>query len=373
MANLHFLTGYPGFLGKRLLSRLLDVDRKARVAVLVQRRHLQDAKKDLFSLAPARANRVRLLEGDLVDMHLGLSGEEYRRLAADVSRIHHLAALSHPRSDRRAMDRVNVEGTVNVLDLARDAPNLVRLCHVSTVQVAGDRQGVIDEDELEEGQRFSNAYEETKFRAEVLVRKAMADLPITVFRPSTMIGDSRTGEVDRRGGPYYLAFQLVTSPLRVPLPLPGDGSFPLNVVPSNFVAEAILELSRNPAAVGKTFHLVDPNPMSARKVYEQIAEMAGRKPLRLSLPAKASAALLRLPMLERLIGKERATFDHLDRLVIYNCRNTLDLLDGSGIQCPPLHSYLARLVDFVQRQAAVERDSLRPSEPSPEDPLAPTE
>ncbi|HEY0840278.1 MAG TPA: epimerase, partial [Vulgatibacter sp.] len=192
----------------------------------------------------------------------------------------------------------------------------------------------------------------------------------TVYRPSTLIGDAGTGEIDRRGGPYSLAVQLVTSPLRIPLPLPGDGSFPLNVVPSNFVADAILELSRRPEAKGRTFHLVDPNPMSARKVYERIAEMAGRKPLRLGLPARASAALLRLPMLERLAGPHHLAYDHLNQLVIFNCRNTLELLDGTGIRCPPLDAYLDRLVGFVQRQAAEERASRLGADLAEEDPLA---
>ncbi|HEY0840421.1 MAG TPA: SDR family oxidoreductase, partial [Vulgatibacter sp.] len=170
MANVHFLTGYPGFLGSRLLARLLEVDRKSRVSVLVQGRFAKDARKALHALPAARASRVRILLGDVADMHLGLSGEEYRRLAAEVTHIHHLAAISRLDSDRQALERVNVGGTRNVLELGRDSPNLVRLGYVSTVQVAGDRQGVVDEDELAEGQRFRNGYEETKFRAEILAR-----------------------------------------------------------------------------------------------------------------------------------------------------------------------------------------------------------
>ncbi|AKU89784.1 SDR family oxidoreductase [Vulgatibacter incomptus] len=372
MTNVHFLTGWPGFLGRRLLERLLEVDRKSTVAVLVQPRFAKDAKKELLALPRPKSSRVRMLVGDIVDMHLGLSGDEYRSLTSEVTRIFHLAAASQLAADRRALERVNVVGTRNVLELAADSPNLVRFGHVSTVQVAGDRQGVVDEAELEEGQRFRNAYEETKFRAEVIVRKAMSDLPITVFRPSTIIGDSRTGEVDRLGGPYSLALQLVTSPLRVPVPLPGDGSFPLNVVPSDFVADAMLELARKPEAVGKTFHLVDPNPMSARKVYERIAEMAGRKPLRLGLSAKASAALFRLPVIERIVGGGRTNLDHLNQIVIFNCRNTLELLDGTGIRCPPLDAYLDRLVGRVRQQVAAERTARLP-EAAIDDPLAPAE
>lgn len=373
MANVHFLTGFPGFLARRLLRRLVERDRKARVWVLAQPRFAKAAKREILGLSPGQASRVKLLVGDVVDMHLGLSGEEYRRLAAEVGRIHHLAAVTELTADRREMEQVNVGGTANVLELGRDAANLVRLGHVSTVQVAGDRRGVIEEDELEEGQRFRNAYEETKYRAEVLVRRTMGELPISIFRPSTIIGDSRPGSSGTRGGPYDLALQWVKASQRLALPFPGDGSFPLNVVPSEFVVDAILELNRKPEAAGKTFHLVDPNPMAARKVFEQVAARAGRGALRPGLPAKASAVLLRLPMLERLLGKPGAAFEHLEQLAIYACRNTLELLDDTEVRCPPLHGYLDRLVSHVEKQAAAERALVQAMEPPVDDPLAPVE
>lgn len=370
MANLHFVTGYPGFIGKQLVSRLLERDRRARVVALVQPRFSRDARREVARLPEKAAARVELLIGDVADMHLGLSGEEYRRLAAEVTHVFHLAAISYLGVDRRSFERVNVDGVRNVLELARDAKKLVRLSHVSTVYVSGDRQGVIDEEELEEGQGFHNDYEESKFRGEVLMRKAMAELPITVFRPSTVIGDSRTGEIDRFDGPYYTAFELVTSPLRVPLPLPGDGSFPLNVVPSDFVVEAMIELAFREEARGRTFHLVDPNPMSARKVYEYVARRAGKRTPRTRLPARASVAILRLPFLEKLARPQRAAIEHLAQIVIYNCRNTLELLDGTGIRCPPLPSYLDKLLAFLEEQQRKRREA-RSRADLAEDPLAP--
>jgi len=372
MANVHFLTGFPGFLGRQLLLRLVERDRKARIWVLVQPRFVKAAKRELATYPQAAASRIRVLIGDVVDMHLGLAGDEYRRLAGEVKRIYHLAALSSLTSDRRQLEQTNVQGTAHVLELARDAPHLVRLGHVSTVQVAGDRRGVIEEDELEEGQRFRNAYEESKFRGELLARRAMEELPISVFRPSTVIGDSRTGSPGPKGGPYNLTLQLVTSALRSTLSFPGDGSFPLNVVPSDFVVDAILELSHKPEAAGKTFHLVDPNPMAARKVYERIAGRAGRRMPKPGPAAMASAALLRLPVLDRLLGRGSRSYDHLEQLAIYGCRNTLELLDDSRIRCPPLHSYLDRLVGYVEEKVAEQALIPRPEAPI-DDPLAPLE
>lgn len=366
--KLHFLTGYPGFIGKSLLHELLHAERRARVAVLVQPRFEADARADLAQLQPRDAARVEILLGDVGDMHLGLSGAEYRSIVENASQIYHLAGIRHLGVDRGTLERVNLEGTRNVLELAREARSLARLNHMSTVHVAGDRHGVIAEEELEEGQRFRNAYEATKFRAEVLVRKAMADVPISIFRPATVVGDSRTGKIDRLDGPYYLALLLVTSPLRVPLPLPGGGAFPFNVVPVDYVVRAILHLSKDPRAVGRTFHLVDPNPMSARKVYESIAQRAGKPMPRMGLPGRATSALLRLPVLEKLARPQRAAVEQVDQIAFYNSRNTDELLDGTGIRCPPLESYLDKLLAQVEQHVRRRREG-----PTVEDPLAPPE
>lgn len=373
MSSVAFVTGYPGFIGKRLVSRLLEQDRKARVRLLVQPKFSRDARRYLRGLPPKDAARAELLVGDIVDMHLGLSGDEYGALLEDVTEIFHLAAVSFLGVDRRTIERVNVDGTRNVLELARDARRLTRFLHVSTVHVAGDRQGVIAEDELDEHQRFRNAYEETKYRAELLVRRAMDRLPASIVRPSTVVGDSRTGEIDRFEGPYYLGFRLVTSPLRVPLPLPGDGSFPLNLVPVDFVVDATIALARDPRAAGRTFHLVDPNPMSARKVYDWIARRAHKRPPRAApgLLGRASAPLFRLPGLDKLARPERAAIEHLNQIAIYNCHNTLELLDGTGLRCPPLVSYLDRLVDFVETESKRRREEREASASDIEDPLAP--
>src|SRR5512139_1668709 len=164
------------------------------------------------------------------------------------------------------------------------------------------------------GQRFHNTYEETKLQAELLVRRAQADLPATIYRPSIVVGDSRTGEIDRFEGPYALAILLVASPLAVPLPLPGAGAAPLNVVPIDFVVEAAVSIARNPAAVGKTVHLVDPAPLSARHVYELIAARAGKRLPGVSVPSRAFDALLQLPVLERLSRPHRPAIAQVNHL-----------------------------------------------------------
>ena len=207
--------------------------------------------------------------------------------------------------------------------------------------------GVVCEDELDAHQSFRSDYEETKYQAEKLVRRASKDLPTVVFRPAIVVGDSNTGEIDRFDGAYYLSVLFVTSPLAVPLPLPGEGVAPLHVVPVDFVIDAATAIARDPRAVGKTFHLVDPSPMSSRRVYEMIAAQVHQKVPRLSVPARAAEALLRVPFLERFARPQRAALGYLNQLVFYNCQNTLELLEGTGLRCPPITAYLPTLVEFA--------------------------
>ena len=142
----------------------------------------------------------------------------------------------------------------------------------------------------------------------------------------------------------------------VPLPLPGNGVAPLNVVPVDYVVQAVWTISHDPRAVGRTFHLVDPNPMSARRVYELIAEKANKKLPRFNLSARAADVMMRLPVLEKLARPQRAALSYVNHLAIYNCHNTLELLDGTGIRCPPLSSYLDQLVAYVREQYRQRRE-----------------
>jgi len=363
----YFVTGYPGFIGKRLVAHIALKDRGARIYLLVQPKFLKDAQRYADRLEGAN---IELLSGDVVDMHLGLSADEYKRVCDEVTHLFHLAAISYLGVPKETAWRVNVDGTRNVIELARDATKLERLNYFSTCYVSGDRVGVIAEDELEAGQSFRNAYEETKFHAEQLMRKAAKSLPVTIYRPSSVVGDSKTGEIDKFEGPYYLGILLVTSPVTVPLPLPGDGVAPLNVVPVDFVVEAVWAISRDPRAVGRTVHLVDPNPMSARRVYELVAERTERKLPKFHLSARATDMVLRLPLLEKLARPQRAAISYVNHLAIYNSDTALELLDGTGVRCPPLKTYLDKLVEFVrehyrkQREAAAEVED--PLDRSPE-------
>jgi thioester reductase-like protein len=340
-----FMTGFPGFIGRRLVAKLAAYRRDASFRLLVQSKFADEARRLVKQLP--RPAQFEVLEGDIVDMHLGLSGSEYTRLCDEVTDVWHLAAVSYLGVPDPVARQVNVEGTRNVLELARDCWDLKRLCHFSSAFVSGTREGVACEDELDVGQQFRSPYEETKCAAEKLVQRAAKDLPVIIFRPGIVVGDSRTGETDRFDGPYYLSLLLVTSPLAVPLPLPGLGIAPLHAVPVDFVVDAAAAIAHHERAPGRTFHLVDPSPMSSRRVYELIAAQVHRKVPRVSVPARAAEALLHLPFLERVARKQRAALGYLNQMVFYNCQNTLELLATAGLRCPPITSYLPKLVQFA--------------------------
>jgi thioester reductase-like protein len=340
------VTGYPGLLARRLAERIAREEPKASLVLQAQPKF--DGPAQAF--AKQLGQRAEVMLGDVADMHLGLAADEYLALRRRVTDIFHLAAISYLGVARTIARKVNVEGTRNLLELAEGCGALRRFNHLSTAFVSGDRVGVIMEDELDAGQGFHSAFEETKAQAERLVRKARARVKATVYRPSAVVGDSKTGEIDRFDGPYALALLLAGSPRGLPLPLPGNGVAPLNVVPIDFVLDALWKLSEDPRAEGMTFHLVDPHPMSARRVYELVAEKTQRRMPRFTLSARATDWVLRLPLLERLARPQRAAIAHVNRLALYNCRNTLALLEGTGIECPPLLTYLDTLISFAQKQ-----------------------
>src|SRR6476659_4204662 len=257
MGDVSLVTGFPAFTAQRLARRLVQKHPDEKIFLLSRDKFLAQAGAFVDTLGDARS-RIEVLEGDVADMDLGLGGGEYKALAAEVTAIHHTAAVYYLGAKRELVERVNIDGTRTMLDLAADCTRLRRFVHWSTAQVSGARSGVILEEELDCGQRFRNVYEETKFRAERMVRDAARRLPVTILRPGIIVGDSKSGEIDKFDGPYYLLVLIVSSPIDVHLPLPGRGSSPLNLVPIDYVVDAAIALARDPRAVGGTFHLTDP-------------------------------------------------------------------------------------------------------------------
>jgi dephospho-CoA kinase len=339
------VTGFPAFTAKRMIRQIVSEEPETKLYVLTHPKHADDAAQFLAGVPDA--GNAHVLAGDVVDMDLGLSSAEYRALSRELTWIHHLAGSDFLGVDDDTARRANLTGTRTVLDLARDATRLTRVVHWSTAMVSGDRKGTVYEEDLETGQKFSNAFERTKYEAERLVRAAMRQLPITIVRPGIIVGDSQTGEIDTFDGPYYLMVLIATNASRVRLPLLGRSNAPLHLVPIDYVARAAWHVARGDAAAGKTFHLVDPSPWPARAVFEGVADHAHTEKPRGHIPRPLARAVLRTPGLSRLGRGPLAFLDVLDHAVQYDATNTVAALAGTGVRCPPLADYLPVLVRYV--------------------------
>lgn len=352
------VTGFPSYTARRMLLKLL-VSSKEQAFMLVRDKHAADAEEFVASLAPGQQKRLSVLVGDVSSMDLGLSGKEYRSLASELTNVHHMAAHLHLGASKEMIQQVNVGGTRGVLELALECRRLRRFNYWSTIHVSGDREGVIMEDELALGQSFRNPHEHSKYAAEKVVRSMSRRVPSTIFRPGIIVGDSKTGEIDRFDGPYRLMVLIVDSPIDVHLPLPGKGTAPLHLVPIDYVIDAAYELSRAEEAVSKTFHIVDPCPLSARSVYELVAERAHRKAPRGVIPAGIARTLLKLPLLSQTFGNiSRTMLAGFEQNVYYNCRHTLEALRHTDVWCPPFEGYVDNLVRFVKDERAARRRRL---------------
>jgi thioester reductase-like protein len=350
------LTGLPSLLARAVCFEIVRSDPAARVEAIVRSKFVEEARAIVDKLPEAERTRVHVIEGDAAAIDFGLSGPEIKALSREATLIHHCAQVTYLGVDRKTAEHVNVGGTREAVELAASCEKLRCLVFHSTAHVSGDRRGRVLEQELKAGQSFRNVVEETKARGEKIVRAAMDRLPIAVMRPATIVGDSRTGDVDRFDGPYLLILLVVTSPPDLALPLPGRGDEALDLVPIDWVARASVALGRDPRAPGRTFHLVDPSPLPARRVFELVARAGGRRGPRGSIPANLAKALLSAPGLDRIAKSPRAFLETLTTPVTYDARNADELLESLGVApCPPLESYIDKLVEYVQERVRQRR------------------
>jgi len=346
------MTGFPGFLGSALLPRLLARREGVRAICLVQPQHMELAQRRVREIEadhPHTLQRVELMEGDITAPGLGLDPAAHNVLQT-VNEVWHLAAIYDLAVAQEVAQRVNVDGTAQILAFCQSRPQLSRLQYVSTCYVSGGYQGEFTEEALDAGQAFLNHYESTKFEAEMLVRKAMAaGLPATIYRPGIVVGDSRTGQTQKYDGPYFLAaFMQRQLPLAV-VPAVGDvDHVRVSLVPRDFVIEAMDQLSVLDGSIGRTFALTDPNPPTVRELVDLFAAHLGKRVIWVRLPLGITRAVVgSVPGLERLLGLPAEALDYFASPTTYSTVNTASALDGTGLQCPPFESYAGRLLDFM--------------------------
>jgi len=346
--SVHLVTGFPGFIGRRLVAALLEREQDDRVIVLVEERMLEAARGAAMALDGGP--RIEVLAGDITEPRLALGEDRYARLVAETDVVHHLAAIYDLAVPAAVAHRVNVEGTGNVLAFCAAVEGLDRLNYVSTAYVSGDRTGVVYEHELDRGQGFKNHYESTKFQAEVWVRSMLDRVPTTIFRPAIVVGDSRTGETAKFDGPYYaLRFIAATAARGMAVANVGRGETPFNVVPVDFVVAAMVELGRLGEATGETVHLCDPEPLSSSQMFALLTELYGAKRARYRVSPRLVAAALRLAPVRELYGGTPAeSIRYLNNPVEYDTRRAGELLAASGLRCPRFGEYAPAMVSFFR-------------------------
>jgi thioester reductase-like protein len=358
------LTGATGFVGMALLARLLErTDR--RVYTLVRGADDREAAarirrtlRSLFGASHPYTERVVAVRGDIARPGLGLGlGLSRRRdaLAEEVSEIvHGAAAISFELGleDSRA---INVEGTRRVLEFAERCHargGLRRLCHISTAYVAGEHRGCFSEDDLDLGQRFHNAYEQSKFEAELLVARSRGELPITVLRPSIVVGERDSG--------WTASFNVLYWPLRAfargaYVALPARRDAPVDVVPVDYVADAILHLSQAREAEGATFHLTAGAHTSSVGELVELATAFFQRPAPLLLDPAVYRHVVH-PLLvrsgrderyRRALERSEVFFPYFAARVVYDDRRCRVALRGSAIAPPSLRDYFDKLVEFA--------------------------
>ena len=353
MARTILFTGFPGFIGKRLSSKLLADDPRAHVICLVQSKFLGQARTEAERIRTELrlpAEQLTCTTGDITDPRLGLAGQ-YDDLCARVNEVWHLAAIYDLAVAEELARKVNVDGTRHVLAFCRACKVLNLLVHFSTAYVAGTRSGLVRENELIMGQSFKNNYEATKFAAEVYVRMEMdKGLPAIVIRPAIVVGDSRTGETDKFDGPYY-AFKMLSKlnvkGLRVKMPLLGPSAAEANLVPVDFLVDATVALAKKRDAVGKTFHMADPMPLRAAELYDLACRLVlGRGAASYSVPAALAEKALHIDALRHWLGVPAEAVAYFNHKVKLDSSQTTALLEGTGVKLPRVREYFPVLYQY---------------------------
>ena len=346
------ITGFPGFLATCLAEELARRCEEVTLYLLVQPKFRGEAESRAAAIRrkiPDTTVSFEVIEGDITDERLGFDDELYDELAAKVGVVWHLAAIYDLAVAELQAYRVNVGGTNHILDFCAAAKSLLRLNYVSTCFVAGERQGTIFEDELDERQAHHNHYESTKFWAEVEVQRRQDELPIAILRPAIVVGDSRSGHTDKYDGPYYLLKLLRKYPDWLPFPQIGTGEALVNIAPVDFVAAAMAHIGLKAGCEGEAYHIADPNPMRAKDIVTLTLRLMEKSSSRGHVPPRLVRAFLENDRLEEAVGIPKQVVRYFTHDARYDTTRCEAALEESGLYCPHLSSYLQVLIDYVDQ------------------------
>ncbi len=358
----YFVTGGTGFIGRYLIERLLK--RGGTVNVLV-REGSRGRLEELIAGWGETEGTVQPVVGDLTQPNLGIADADLKNLEGGIDHFYHLAAVYDMEADDEAHRLANIEGTMHAVEVANRLE--VGCFHLaSSIAAAGLFKGTWREDMFEEAEDLDkHPYFRTKHESERIVRD-QTQRPWRVYRPGIVVGDSRTGEMDKVDGPYYFfkVIQRLRNVLPPWMPTIGIEGKQINVVPVDFVADAIDHISHEEGLDGKAFHLTDPNPLRAGQILNIFANSAHapKTSMRLDpamldvIPPAVRGGLMMLPPVKRIadtvledLGIPRDVLVHINYPTKFDCSNTLAALEGTDIAVPPLITYADKLWDYWER------------------------
>ncbi|RAZ79453.1 SDR family oxidoreductase [Planococcus halotolerans] len=342
-------TGFPGFIASQLIRKSIEQNPELGITAIILESEREKAEKEALRIQEETGCRaLRIMEGDITKQGLGLAAEDQTFLENKKIIFWHLAAIYDLAVPRDLAWKVNVEGTKSVNEFVSSLPGLERYMYFSTAYVAGNREGILREDELIRPEKFKNFYEETKFEAEVLVEDMKKEYPVTIIRPGIVRGHSKTGETIKFDGPYFF-LNMIDRIRKMPIiPYVGKSSSYINVVPIDYILEASAYLSVLAAAEGETVHLTDPNPHPVEEVYRSMVfHLAGKTP-KGRLPKKMAVIGLKNKPVRKLLGVEMETLDYMDWPASFDTSRAEKLLKGSGIQCADFLETMPEMVAFYK-------------------------
>jgi NAD(P)-dependent dehydrogenase (short-subunit alcohol dehydrogenase family) len=358
----YFVTGATGFIGKRLVRKLLA--RKGSVVYFLMREASRDKVPALLEYWGTTKVRAIPVFGDLRSPRLGVSKEDTKKLAKTIDHFYHLAAIYDMSADAEDQIAVNVEGTRNTVEFA-NAIAAGCLHHVSSIAAAGMFEGIFREDMFDEAENLDHPYFATKHDSEKIVRNETKGA-WRVYRPGMVVGDSKTGEMDKIDGPYYFfkLIQRIRQMLPPWMPTIGLEGGRINIVPVDFVVNAMDHISHQPKLDGMAFHLTDPEPMRVGEVLNVFCRAAHAPTMSIRvnaallgfIPKSIKKGIMSLAPVRRVrdaimkdLGLPGDLMNFINYPTRFDSRETMRALKGTGIACPPLESYAAPIWDYWER------------------------
>ncbi len=357
----YFVTGATGFIGSNLLPKLFK--RKGKIYVLVR----SGSKKKLNVLLEklnAPKNRVVAITGDLTKNNLGVSKKNRDELKGKINHMFHLAAIYDMKASFEEQEAANVGGSRSAIGFAEQV-NAKCFHHVSSIAAAGLYNGVFREDMFDEAEGLDNPYFKTKHESEGVVRRE-CKVPFQIYRPAMVLGHSKTGEIDKIDGPYYF-FKLIQKMRKMLpswMPTLGLEGGRLNMVPVDYVVDAMDHIAHTKGQHGKCFHLTDPKPRKIGEVLNIFAK-AGHAPqmtMRIDarifnfIPNTLKQGLMMLSPVRRIrsqvmneLGIPPGVLSFINYPTRFDNRETAKLLKGTDIKVPDLKKYAWRLWDYWER------------------------